>query len=315
MIQNDIGDVRSIDLARVTRAHRLGPALAGLRKETARTAGRLAYYVAGNGPPLLLIHSINAAASAYEVRPIYDGMQATHRVYALDLPGFGHSDRSDRDYAVPLYVAAIRDMLGIIASETGVMVIDALALSLSSEFLARAALQAPSRFRTLTFVSPTGFVHDASDVDAPADATREVPGLRKLLQFALWSQALFNLLVSRAGIRYFMMRLWGSRDIDEGLFKYSYRTAHQPGAKRAPLAFVSGRLTSKDILHVYAAIATPVWAPHGTRGELGDFRGARPIATQSNWRFQSFATGARPHFERPAEFCADLLRFLRSVSP
>ena len=206
MIPNDVGSVRSIDKDRVTRAHRLGPALAGLRKEVTGTAGRLAYYVAGNGPPLLLVHSVNAAASAYEVRPIYDGMQATHRVYALDLPGFGQSDRSGRDYAVPLYVAAIHDMLRIIAAEAGVTVIDALALSPGSEFLARAATQAPSRFRTLTLVTPTGFAHGAAKREAPAGATREVPGLLRLLQFPLWSQALFNLLVSRASIRYFLRR-------------------------------------------------------------------------------------------------------------
>ena len=315
MIRNDLGTVRSIDLDRVTRAHRLGPALAGLRKEATGTAGRLGYYVAGNGPPLLLVHSVNAAASAYEVRPIYDAMQATHRVYALDLPGFGQSDRSGRDYAVPLYVAAIHDMLRSIATEAGVTVVDALALSLGSEFLARAAIQAPSRFRSLTFVTPTGFARGAADLDAPTGTTREVPGLLKLLQFPLWSQPLFNLLVSRASIRHFLRRTWGSRDIDEGLFKYSYRTAHQPGAKRAPLAFVSGRLFSKDILRVYEAIAAPVWAPHGTRGDFGDFSGALPVAKKQNWRFQSYATGAMPHFERPADFCADLSRFLRTLSP
>jgi len=315
MVHNDFSEIRSIDLNRVTRAHRLGPALTGLRKETTGTAGRIAYYDAGNGPPLLLVHGVNATASAYEVRPIYDAMQATHRVYALDLPGFGHSDRSDRGYAVPMYLAAIDDMLKVIATETGVTAVDALALSLGAEFVARTAIDAPARFRTLTLVTPTGFANGASDLDAPERATREVPGLLKLLQFPLWSQALFNLWVSRAGLRYFLRRTWGSRDIDEGLFKYSYRSAHQPGARRAPLAYVSGRLYSKDILRVYAAIATPVWAPHGIRGGFGDFSGAGPVAMPPNWRFQSFATGAMPHFERPAEFCADLSRFLRAVSP
>jgi pimeloyl-ACP methyl ester carboxylesterase len=315
MIPNDVGSVRSIDLNRVTRAHRLPSALSGLRKETTGKAGRLAYYVAGNGPPLLLVHSVNAVASAFEVRPIYDGMQGTHRVYALDLPGFGLSDRAEREYAVPLYVDAIHDMVEIIAAETGVMVIDALALSLSSEFLARAATQAPSRFRTLTFVTPTGFARGASNLAAPAGATREVPGLLLLLRFPLWSQALFDLLVSRASIRHFLRRTWGSRDVDEALFKYSYRTAHQPGARRAPLAFVSGRLFSKDILRVYDAIGIPVWAPHGTRGDFGDFGAGFSVERYPNWRFEAFATGAMPHFERPAEFCAELSRFLRSVSP
>ncbi len=70
---------------------------------------RLSYYVAGNGPPLLLVHSINAAASAYEVRPIFERMVATNRVYAVDLPGFGFSDRSKREYTPRLYTDAIHE--------------------------------------------------------------------------------------------------------------------------------------------------------------------------------------------------------------
>jgi pimeloyl-ACP methyl ester carboxylesterase len=58
-------------------------------------AGRLSYYVSGHGPPLLLVHSINAAGSAYEVKPLYEHYARSRTVYALDLPGFGFSDRSD----------------------------------------------------------------------------------------------------------------------------------------------------------------------------------------------------------------------------
>ena len=39
------------------------PALSGERFEFASPAGRLSAYIAGQGPPLLLIHSVNAAAS------------------------------------------------------------------------------------------------------------------------------------------------------------------------------------------------------------------------------------------------------------
>jgi pimeloyl-ACP methyl ester carboxylesterase len=66
---------------------------------------RLAIYrdappdLAGAQLPLLLIHSVNAAASAYEVRPLFDHYRGRRPVYALDLPGFGQSDRSDRLYS------------------------------------------------------------------------------------------------------------------------------------------------------------------------------------------------------------------------
>src|SRR3954454_20931708 len=64
----------------------LPPAVTGERRGIDRRAGRLSYCGAGNGPPLLLVHSINAAASAYEVRPIFE--RERRRFYAVDLPGY-----------------------------------------------------------------------------------------------------------------------------------------------------------------------------------------------------------------------------------
>jgi hypothetical protein len=43
----------------------LPPALNAARRETYGRSGRLSFYVAGEGRPLLLVHSINAAGSAY----------------------------------------------------------------------------------------------------------------------------------------------------------------------------------------------------------------------------------------------------------
>jgi pimeloyl-ACP methyl ester carboxylesterase len=74
----------------------LPAALNGERRESFGRAGRVSFYVAGQGAPLLLVHSINAAGSAYEVKPIFDALVGGRRVYAADLPGFGFSDRSKR---------------------------------------------------------------------------------------------------------------------------------------------------------------------------------------------------------------------------
>lgn len=57
--------------------------------------------------PLLLIHSVNAAASAFEVKPLFDYYRSRRPVYAIDLPGFGLSDRSDRCYSVRTMTDAV----------------------------------------------------------------------------------------------------------------------------------------------------------------------------------------------------------------
>ena len=68
----------------------LPEALAAPRRRFASpTAGMLSYYAAREaaGRPLVLIHSVNAAASAYETRPLFDRYRERRPVYALDLTG------------------------------------------------------------------------------------------------------------------------------------------------------------------------------------------------------------------------------------
>jgi pimeloyl-ACP methyl ester carboxylesterase len=274
-------------------------------------AGPMALWCAGQGAPVLLVHSINAAASAFEIRPAFEAVLPGRRAYAPDLPGFGASDRSDRRYDIALYVAAIDDALDAIAEECGDDVpVDVLALSLSSEFVARAAVRRPGRVRTLTLVTPTGLDRRSATLRAAPGTSRELPGLHRVLSQRLWSQALFDALTSRASVRYFLQRTWGSKAIDEALYEYSWLTARQPGARHAPLAFLSARLFSRDIRDVYERLTGPVWVPHGTRGDFKDFSGADWTASRPNWRLQPFDTGALPHIEQPAAFAAAFKAFI-----
>jgi pimeloyl-ACP methyl ester carboxylesterase len=288
----------------------LPPALDAERREIAGRAGRLSYYVAGSGEPLLLIHSINAAASAYEVRPLFDHYRAGRRVYALDLPGFGFSDRSERDYTPRLYADAILDMLDEIERETGARSVDALALSLGSEFLARAASEHPDRFSTLALVSPTGFRKDDHLYGEPG-SVRGSTAARSFFEFPVWAQPFYDLLNSRASARYFLAKTFGSNEaIDQGLLEYDYLTSHQPGARHAPYAFVSGLLFSADISRVYESLSMPVYMAHGVRGDFTDYGGTDKIAARDNWHVQVFQTGGIPYFEQLDTFVEGYDAFL-----
>jgi len=290
--------------------HPLPPALSGERLRIDGRAGALSYYVAGDGPPLLLIHSINAAASAYEVKPVFEAMAATHRVYAPDLPGYGHSDRSDRPYTVPLFCAAVADMVDRIGQEHPGRPLDALAVSLSAEFLARVAVDQPDRFRTLTLVTPTGFNRGADRLRRPG--TREIRAMGGFLNLAGIGKGLFGLLVTRGSIRYFLKRTFGADDVPPALVDYAHATANQPGAHHAPFAFLSGRLFSTDIRTVYEGLGLPVWLPHATRGDFRDFTEAGWATGRPSWRVQPWQAGALMYFERPDAFLDDFRRFLDS---
>jgi pimeloyl-ACP methyl ester carboxylesterase len=171
---------------------------------------------------------------------------------------------------------------------------DAIALSLSCEFLARAAVERPEIVGKLGFISPTGFEGKARD---EAGGTRGKEWFRRILAFRHWSRSLFTLLTTRVVIRRFLEKTWGSKLIDEGLLNYDYETAHQPGAEFAPWSFVSGHLFSKDILNVYCAVKQPVWMVRGTRGDFVDYHHSTRVENLPNWTIEVLEGGAFPQFE------------------
>jgi len=279
----------------------LPAALGGERMEFDSRVGKLSAYVAGNGPPLLLIHSINAVASAAEVRPLYEHYSAHRTVVALDLPGYGYSERIDREYSPRLMTDALHAMVDRIRTRIAAGPLDALALSLSAEFLARAASEAPTAFRSLAFVSPTG-LSGARPLRGSTGSTRALPGAHALLRGFGLGRVLFRLLTRPAVIRYFLRRTWGRAQIDERLRRYSVLTARQPGAEYAPLYFLTGGLFSRDIDRLYEQLTHPVWMCHGTRGDFAEYRQESLVRSRSNWRFSVFASGALPFFELPGQF-------------
>jgi pimeloyl-ACP methyl ester carboxylesterase len=290
----------------------LPPAVSGERFEFDSAAGRISAYVAGQGTPLLLVHSVNAAASVAEVRPLFEHYARTRTVFALDLPGYGFSDRSDRDYTPRLMTDALLAMREPMRRRCGEQPVDALAVSLASEFLARAAVESPQSWRSLALVSPTGFSGSRS-LREPAGSTRAMPWMHRLLRGPGWGGALFRGLTRPGVIRYFLERTWGGKNIDEALWRYAVITTRQPGAEHAPLHFLSGSMFSTDIHTVYEQLALPVWMSHGIRGDFVDYRGKQLVEGRPNWRFEVFATGAMPYFEVPPLFQATYDAFLQGA--
>ncbi len=292
------------------QAATLGPAVSGERFTVAGLNG----YVAGQGPPLLLVHSINAAASVAELRPLFEHYRATRTVFAPDLPGYGLSPRLDIAYTPRLFTDALHAVNTHIRQHCGALPVDALAVSLGCEFLARAATEQPTHWGHLALVSPTGFRGTRPLRGAPG-STRTIPGLHRLLSQPLWGERLFRALTRPGVVRYFLERTWGGKAIDETMCAYAVATAAQPGAHHAPLHFLGGGLFSADIHTVYEALEQPVWMSHGNRGDFTDYRGQHVVRGRTNWRFSLYEGGAMPYFEHPRAFAAALDDFLAQPLP
>ncbi|MEO0321994.1 MAG: alpha/beta hydrolase [Myxococcota bacterium] len=275
--------------------------------------GRVLVYGRGRqapGPPVLLVHSVNAAPSAMEMRPLFEGL-GERPVYALDLPGFGRSDREPRLYTPRLMTDALLAVAEDLRKRHGASPVDLCALSLSCEFATRAVTESPDLFRTLALISPTGFDRRAP-YDGPLGETRGKPVLRKV--FGCSGATLFGWLTKPGVVRYFLRKTYGSRGVDPELFDYAVKTAAQPGARHAPISFLSGYLFSRDVSRLYDLLELPVWASHGVRGDFVDYRDLNRMETRPNWTRTQYATGALPHYELRERFVADYEGFLAKAS-
>lgn len=288
-------------------------ALSGLLHAIPSKSGGLRAYVTGQGRPLLLVHTVNASASAAEVRTVFERMGRHRTVYAIDLPGYGASERTERLYTARLMTDAILDLAAYIRAQHPEQAIDAFAASLSCEFLARAAVEQPATFRTLSLVSPTG-LSGLRLRQGPPGSTYGQNWLLALLKGPGWGRALFKGLTRPGVIRYFLNKTWGSRAIDEAMYDYAVWTTREHGAEHAPLCFLSAQMFSADITTIYDQLRLPVWMSHGVRGDFVDYRGKARFAAHANWQFTIFDSGALPYFEYPQDFAEKMLAFMAQGS-
>jgi pimeloyl-ACP methyl ester carboxylesterase len=257
-----------------------------------RRSGTLAYYSAGpikkGVPPLLLIHSVNAAASSYEMKPLFDYYSRSRRVLALDLPGFGFSERGDRPFTPALYRDAILD---VIEQALGDEVVDAVGLSLGSEFLAQAAMARPDKFRSLAFISPTGM----SARDEMKQGSDVVLGL---LRTPLWARPLFDLLTSRPSLKYFL-KISQKTPVSKPTVNYAYAASHQPDAEVAPFHFIAAKLFTPAIFKTYRALTQPALLIYG-KDPFAGYDRVSQLAGQSNWHVvPAEHAGALVHWDDP----------------
>ncbi len=279
----------------------LEPALPGERKEfEGEKCGKLSYYADANakGWPLVLVHSVNAAASAYEMRPLFTHYQGKRPVYALDLPGYGFSERSKRTYSPQFFADALNEFLANVVKKPA----DVVALSLSCEFAALAALNEARSFNSLVFISPTGFRRTPGTVSGRIGQMRSGERMYGLLTAPLWSRPLFDLIVTRPSIRFFLNKSFVGL-VPAEMVEYAYATSHQPGAEHVPLNFLSGKLFTRDILlSAYERLNLPVLVVYDRDYFTSFDLLSDLLAKKENWRAARIIPSlGLPHFEKLEE--------------
>ena len=196
--------------------------------------GDLAYAVAGEGEPLLLVHGVYAGASSFEFRKNFGELSRSFRVYALDLLGCGLSGRPRRRYAQGDVTSQVEDF----AREEIGGAAHLVASSLSGALAIPALVRSPRLFKKVVLVCPTGY----GSLGRPSGYLGDA--IYALFLAPVLGDALYHAFVSRLGIRYYLgnMAYHDRRFVTEDVVEGYYRTSHQRGAKYLPAAFVSGKL-------------------------------------------------------------------------
>jgi pimeloyl-ACP methyl ester carboxylesterase len=265
--------------------------------------GDLAYSVAGEGEPLLLVHGIYAGASSFEFRKNFEELSRSFRVYALDLLGCGMSERPSRRYEPEDVALQIEDFVREEIGDTAHLV----ASSLTAALVVPAVVRSPRLFLKLALICPTGY----GTLDRPSGRLGDA--IYGLFLAPVLGNALYHAIVSRWGIRYYLgsMAYHDADLVTEELVEDYYKISHQPGARYFPAAFVSGKL-NLGVADLWPRV------PHGTLICWGLEARTAPVGeaqrfVQNNPRSEPriFKDSALlPHDERAGTFNEELKTFL-----
>ena len=266
---------------------------------------RVAYYTAGAGPAILLIHSINAAASSFEMRRLFAALRTDYRVFALDFLGFGGSDRPQRVYCADDYIDLISDFAHDTVGQGAVVI----ASSLGAAYTIRAAARDANLFGPLILICPTGMrnlVHP------------QQPGLAYRALAGPFGDLVFRLLTSRSSIAYFLrtQSYYDPAVVDDELIEGFYRAAYQAGAKWAPICFLTGLLNC-DVRDAFGQLRQPILLIWGRQADLTPLRSANDFLARNPRAHLAVVDKARLSVqdERPEEFIHLVREFLAAPRP
>jgi pimeloyl-ACP methyl ester carboxylesterase len=256
----------------------------------------------GEGPPLLFIHGLSGSWPNWlEQLPVF---AASHRVIALDLPGFGRSPMPRERITISGYARAVDALLDKLDVSAAAVVGN----SMGGFTAAELAINFPQRVERLVLVSPAGL----STYQHP-QATRALPRIQRAERLvaaqAAWVASHADIVARRARLRNLTFGLVASHpsQLPAALVAEQIRGAGKPGFIQALEANLD-----YDFRHRLGEIVCPTLIVWGDSDRVITVRdadlyadlipGARKVVFED--------TGHVAMLERPAAFNALLAEFL-----
>lgn len=280
------------------------------------------------GTPVVLVHSLGPGHDSAEWHRAAELLSQCCELLAPDLPGWGRSASCClRAAPTPeLYVDFLRDFLADVVRRPAILV--GAGRSASFVVAAAAGAHAPGEplgraippVRALALVSPFG-LGDADEGSEVGSST--APLLARLARVPFLAAAVVPLVTSRTTINRHLKNeiLAAPERADAAQRERHFRSARQPGAERALLAWLAGDL-ALDVSELLPQLTIPVWLGWGRQSI------APPVETADLWlhllpksesgrapQLEIFeSSGPLPHLEAPVDFCRRLDPFIAEAA-
>jgi pimeloyl-ACP methyl ester carboxylesterase len=263
---------------------------------------RVAFTRHGEGSPVLLVHGLYTGASSFEWRHTIPALAERHTVFALDLLGFGRSDRPAARYSPRLYQALLADVVARVVGESCAVV----ASALSAAQLIALAARDPRHIASIALIAPTGVAHLREPEATGGGAARMFLGA------PLVGNTVYNRLTSPAGMRRQLQAMYADdRLVTPELVEWYVHSARQPGGKHAIGALLNGRL-NVDVRAAVRRLRLPtllLWGDLARQNPVAHAHAFRVLKHDLEWTLVHEA-GDLPHDERSDEVNAALRSFL-----
>lgn len=198
---------------------------------------RVRYLDVGEGPAVVLVHGFASSLETWAA--VVPELQKTHRVLALDLKGFGWTDRPQGDYSPAAQARLVQALLDARGVERAAVV----AHSWGASVALALALAVPERVTHLA-------LYDAWVYEA------QLPTFFHFARAPAVGEVLFGLFYGERSDERMGLAFYDQRYVTEALVEDVERSLQRPGTRAAALAAVRGQRYA-EVEAQYAKVAVP----------------------------------------------------------
>lgn len=256
--------------------------------------GKIHYITKGSGKPVLCIHSLKSGASSFEFNKLIKSLSKNHTVYAIDLLGYGNSEKPKMTYTAYMYVQLLHDFIKDVIQENT----DIITSGNSNSFVTMLSLQNTNYIDKLIFINP-GILSALSK-----NTTKKYAALKYLLELPIIGTLVYLALNSK-GCFYRLFKhdyFYNYNNISHKYFISFYENSHIGDANNK-FVYASNlcRYNNVNIYNALEQINNSIYIIQGSdrRGSYEDIINDYKKANSSIESSLIYKTKEFPHIEKP----------------